>query len=112
MDTGLTLKPSASPAQTSDVRPEPAARAVAPTELEPAKAVTPVPEGAQIQATEDQRKREIVLDPHSREVIYRIVDVRSQRVVRQIPEEAMLRLRAYTRAALDKSSQAGLDTTA
>jgi uncharacterized FlaG/YvyC family protein len=31
-----------------------------------------------------------------------VLDVKSRRVVRQIPEEAMLRLRAYTRATLEK----------
>ena len=42
--------------------------------------------------------RKIVLDAHSREVIYQVLDVQSRRVVRQIPDEALLRLRAYNRA--------------
>jgi hypothetical protein len=42
--------------------------------------------------------RETVFDKDARELIFRVVDTRSDRVVRQIPEQAMLRLRAYTRA--------------
>ena len=47
--------------------------------------------------------RKIVLDAHSREVIYQ-VRRRSNpgRVVRQIPDEAMLRLRAYNRALAER----------
>ena len=48
--------------------------------------------------------RKIVLDAHSREVIYQVVDVHSRRVVRQIPEEAILRLRAYNRALANGAS--------
>jgi hypothetical protein len=40
---------------------------------------------------------DVILDPHSREVIYRSADVRSRRVVRQMPEVAARRLKAYTR---------------
>lgn len=113
MDTGLTLKSVANVAPTSDPRPDPAARAAVATELAPAKAVAAPESSNNTPATDDSRKREIVLDPHSREVIFRVVDVRSRRVIRQVPEEAMLRLRAYTRATLAKQDQDGaVDTTA
>jgi len=112
MDTGLTLKPAPSVAQMGDVRPAAAPNAVA-TELAPAKTVTAASNTAQAPATNDSRKSEIVLDPHSREVIYRVVDVRSRRVVWQVPDEALLRLHAYARAALKKSDgETSLDTTA
>ena len=39
-----------------------------------------------------------MLDAHSREVIYQVLDADSGRVVRQVPDEALLRLRAYVRA--------------
>lgn len=114
MDTGLTLKPAASLAQTSDTRPDAAARkAVAATELNTGKTVTPASSAAATLSTDDQRVREIVLDPHSREVIYRALDVRARRVLRQVPEEVKLRLRAYTRPVRkDKERRRGLDTTA
>ena len=112
MDTGLTLKPAPSVAQIGDVRPAAVPNAVA-TELAPAKTVTATSDTAQAPATDDSRKREIVLDPQSREVIYRVVDERSRRVIRQVPEEAMLRLRAYARATLEKQGgEKAFDTTA
>ena len=113
MDTGLTLKSVANLAQVSDTRPDPAARAAVATELAPAQAVTAANNPSTTQAADDSRMRQIILDPHSREVIYRVVDVRSRRVIRQVPEEAMLRLRAYARATLAKRDKDdALDTTA
>jgi short-subunit dehydrogenase len=113
MDTGLTLKPAVSVAQMGDVRPAtPAANPVT-TELNPAKTVTAAPDAAKIEAPEDSRVRQIILDPQSREVIYRVVDERSRRVISQVPEEAMLRLHAYARAMLEKRyGDSALDTTA
>ena len=113
MDTGLTLKPAASLAQTGDTRLDPAARKAVATELAPAQTVTAASSAASTPATDDSRVRQIILDPHSREVIYRAVDVRSRRVIRRVPEEARLRLRAYARAARDKNDgENAFDTTA
>ena len=36
-----------------------------------------------------------VIDPQSREVLYRAIDVQSRRGVRQTPQEAALKLKAY-----------------
>jgi hypothetical protein len=111
MDTGLTLKAAAA-AQVTDLRPDPAARSAVATELAPAKAVTATSNTAQT-PVDDARTREIVLDPHSREVIYRAVDVRARRVVRRLPEEALLRLRAYARAMREeKDGENAFDATA
>jgi uncharacterized FlaG/YvyC family protein len=43
-----------------------------------------------------------------REVIFRVIDERSRRVVRQVPDQALLRMRAYNKALTDglKPSQA------
>jgi hypothetical protein len=38
--------------------------------------------------------------------------LRSRRVVRQVPEEAKQRLRAYARATLEKNDDSAFDTTA
>jgi hypothetical protein len=35
------------------------------------------------------------IDSQSREVIYRAIDVQSRRIVRQTPQEAALKLKAY-----------------
>jgi uncharacterized FlaG/YvyC family protein len=107
MDTGLTIRPTGSVAQASYVRPEaaPVREAVA-TDLAPSRAVTAAEAQAPALRQDSVRTslaqhattREIVLDPQSREVIYRVMDVRSGRVVHQVPEQALLRMRAYVRA--------------
>jgi hypothetical protein len=112
MDTGLTLKPAANLAPASDLRPEQAARNAVATELAPSQTVTAARNAARTPAPDDSRVHEIILDPHSREMIYRIVDERSRRVVRQVPEEAKQRLRAYARATLEKNDDSAFDTTA
>jgi hypothetical protein len=40
----------------------------------------------------------VILDPPTRDLIFRIIEVRSGQVVRQVPDEALLRMRAYARA--------------
>ena len=103
MDTGLTLKPVTVAQVTRN--------AVA-TELAPVKAVTATSDTARTPVDGDPRLREVILDPHSREVIYRAVDVRSRRVVRRAPEEAMRRLRAYTRTTREtKDGENAFDAT-
>ena len=106
MDTGLAVRPTATATQPSIVRPEgaPVREAVA-TDLAPAQSVTAAggseaPRNDTASAP-DAQVRKIVLDAHSREVIYQVLDAGSGRVVRQVPDEALLRLRAYTRAIAD-----------
>jgi uncharacterized FlaG/YvyC family protein len=109
MDTGLTVRPTGASAQQGYVRPEPApAQQTVATELAPSQSVTASAnsaatrnDGAKSPALQAPTTREIVLDPHSREVIFRVRDERSGRVVRQVPDEALLRLRAYQRAIAD-----------
>lgn len=105
MDTGLTMRPTGAAAQVGYVRPEPApTRQTVATELAPSQSVTASAESAASRndraaaALHAPTSREFVLDAQSREMIFRVVDVRSGRVVRQVPEEALLRLRAYNRA--------------
>lgn len=108
MDTGLAIRPTTTTTQPI-VRPEPApaAEAVA-TDLAPAQSVTAAAgsNAPRHDATSapDAQVRKIVLDAHSRELIYQVLDADSGRVVRQIPEEAMLRLRAYTRSLSEAAS--------
>lgn len=105
MDTGLTTRPTGNPAQTGYVRPEPApVRDAVPTQLAPSQVVTAATNAASTRndalntAAQAVEAREIILDPASREVIYRVIDVRSGQVTRQVPDQALMRLRAYTRA--------------
>ena len=111
MDTGLTIRPTGSVAQASYVRPEaaPVREAVA-TQLTAAQSVTAAADTTPSRSDVARRtvappqSRDVVLDAQSREVIFRVVDVRSGRVVRQVPDEAIMRLRAYNRALANGKS--------
>lgn len=109
MDTGLTTRPIAGQNTADIVRatPVPVENAVA-TELAPARSVTAVPSAADARQNatafgQNDLSHEVLIDPAAREVIFRVVDVSTGRVVRQVPDEALLRLRAYTRAVASGS---------
>ena len=110
MDSGLTVRPAGISAQATGTRAEaPPVRDATPTNLAPPQTVTASTKAnetrqdpVQTGTSDPSYVRKIILDAHSREVIYQVIDAKSGRVVRQIPEEAMLRLRAYNRAALEK----------
>lgn len=113
MDAGLTIRPIANVAASDLVRAAPSAAADAVrTDLAPSQSVTATaPSGALRNdapsvGNRTELAREVIVDPAAREVIYRVVDVRSGRVVRQIPDEALLRLRAYTRALAEGKGRA------
>lgn len=113
MDASLSVKPvSAVPAAAFE-RPEPVSlRTTVQTELSRAQSVTapvksetarndpPSPSASQqsFQASQAATSRDIVIDSRSREVILRTLDVKSGRVVRQVPDAALMRQRAYMRA--------------
>jgi len=113
METGNITKPIASAAPAAPARAEHlvAAGAVK-TELAPDAAVQQVEaspavrfapsEGADFSASLDQAMREvvernIVVDPRTRELVFQTISKETGEVVRQVPDEAMLRLRAYVR---------------
>src|SRR5262245_61873584 len=112
MDTGLTIRPIAGSAETAYVRLEPAAvRTAVATTLAPSQTVTAANDSSRSAAHDPARdaaptnvQREFVLDPQSREVIYRVIDVRTGQVQRQVPDAALMRMRAYTRAMADGKS--------
>jgi|GEM_PF-5523036 len=106
MDSGLSVRRT-SGGTPGAARATPApSRSVATTELSPAQTVTavggaerPDNDTAHSPVPDPARPGDVILDPHSREVIYRATDVRSRRVVRQMPEIAARRLQAYARHA-------------
>jgi hypothetical protein len=110
MDGGLTIRPTSLVTQPAGLRPDATSvRDAVPTNLAPSQTVTAAAktgearqDAPQSGSADPSYVRKIVLDAHSREVIYRVIDSKSGLVVRQIPEEAMLRLRAYNRASLEK----------
>ena len=112
MDGGLTVRPASVVTQAASVRQDaaPAPDAVA-TSLAPSQTVTAAAktdaarqDALQSDSADPSYVRKIVLDAHSREVIYQVLDVQSRRVVRQVPDEAILRLRAYNRALVSGAS--------
>lgn len=112
MDTGGIAKPPAVTAPTGPARADVlhSARGIA-TELAPEAAVQQTGEaeamryepgraaaGAALDATVSEFiKRNIEIDPQTREVVFQVVDRQTGRVLRQTPDEAILRLRAYVR---------------
>ena len=106
MDGGLTVRPTSVVTQAASIRQDATpVRDAVPTNLAPSQTVTaaaktdaPRQDALQSGSADPSYVRKIVLDAHSREVIYQVLDAHSRRVVRQIPEEAILRLRAYNRA--------------
>lgn len=112
MDSGLTVRPAGVTAQPAPVRADtgPVREAVR-TDLAPAQTVnaSTKPDQARLDAGPSpslDHVRKIIVDAHSREVIYQVLEAGSGRVVRQIPEEATLRLRAYVRALANGASPA------
>jgi hypothetical protein len=112
MDAGLTIRPTVSVAESSIVRPEPmpVRAAVAPT-LPPPKSVFASTDAARTQAHDSalqaqqqaQMRREVVIDTQTREVIFRVIDVRNGEIDHQVPDEALLRMRAYNRTLAQHS---------
>ena len=103
MDTGITTRPVTGVAAADYARPAsvPVRQAVA-TELDPAKTVSAVPNATTIRqeaiAAQEAQSRVTLIDPATRDVILRVIDTRTQQVIRQIPEQALLRMRAYARS--------------
>jgi uncharacterized FlaG/YvyC family protein len=85
-----------------DAAMPPAARQSAATDLPAAQSVTPAANTAA--ASNDERDRAENLSRQTRydraaaEIVFRVVDQRTNQVVRQIPEERMLKMRSYRRA--------------
>ena len=104
MDSGLIVRPNGSTARTATRRTG-AARSAIVTDLATSHAVTAAPDADIVRhdtthpaPDESSDVARIILDAQSREVVYRSVDAGPDRIVRQVPKEALLRLKAYTRA--------------
>ena len=105
MLTVNTIAPPPGAAPVADRVPSaPVAQAVA-TDLSPTKAVTAAETALAARnqpyspsASSESFQRDVILDPATRDVILRVVDVRSRQVVRQVPDQALLRMHAYARA--------------
>lgn len=100
MDTGLTATRVSTPPPVN-VRTEPALQTAVATELDAARSVSAATDSHATQGVLPPPRQDtslnIVLDPQSREVIFREILKRNGEVIDQTPGEAMLKLRAYYR---------------
>ena len=112
METGNIVKPVAPAAPAAPARVELVTAGAVKTELAPEAAVQQVgktpavqfapSDGADFHATLDSTlrdvvERNIVVDPRTRELVFQTISKETGEVVRQVPDEAILRLRAYVR---------------
>lgn len=103
MGMDFNIKPVGGSVAASIVEPSPdAAKAGVRTQLPPDRGVTAMDASASArnnpQSDSGQFTRQLVIDRAAAEVVYRVVDNRTALVVRQFPDEARLRARAYMRA--------------
>lgn len=113
MDTGSIAKPAAGSALNAPQRTDTLAAAGAiKTDLTPTAAVQQVEKVEAVRfepsngaysrakidaAMQDVIARRISIDPKTREILYQKVNKETGEVVRQVPDEALMRLRAYAR---------------
>jgi uncharacterized FlaG/YvyC family protein len=103
MSTDFSVRPVGVPAPTAIPRPAPeAAREAVRTQLPPSQSVTAseAPKAARresLQIDRERLSRHVVFDQDSNELVYKVVDRRTENVVAQVPDEARRRNRAYFR---------------
>ena len=107
MSTDFNIKPVGAPVAAPIVQPisEAAHNAIA-TELPAPKSVAAVDAGArssdaaavQVSISNASVSNQVVIDRDARAVVYQVIDNRTSQVVKQFPEEAVLRRRAYFHA--------------
>jgi len=120
LDTGLARPPSPTytaitPATRAPEQNEPSAA----TELPPEETVTPVTESEDSQRTANNEReqrslleqyeptveRQNVIDPESESLIYVATNTETGQVVRQVPAETLLRLRAYAETLSNQQTE-------
>ena len=100
MSTDFSIKPVGAPVAAPIVQPisEAAEQAVA-TVLPPRQSVTATDAGARTNYNANVATRslsnQVVIDREAASIVYQVVDNRTSLVVKQFPEEAVLRRRAY-----------------
>ncbi len=103
MEPIRTITPPGATQQAFISRPAPApvAQTVA-TDLPAAITVTAADSAASMRNNapplSNPYEYQVLVDPTTHDVIYRTVDERSRQVVRQVPDQALLRMRAYARS--------------
>ena len=102
MSTDFSIRPVGTPAATHVVQPstDAAHKAVA-TELPASKSVTAADGSVSVrndpETASDYVSHQVVIDRAAASIVYQVVDNRTNLVVQQFPDEAVLRRRAYFR---------------
>ena len=120
MSADFSIRPVGASVAIQAPGPAPdAAKSAVPTELPPDKAVSApaaLPRAAnQIPSGNSDLSHQVMIDRAAAEIVYRVVDNRTSLVVRQFPDDAKLRARAYLRAqdeARQERTAARTDRTA
>jgi hypothetical protein len=103
MSADFNIKPVGASVVATYVEPvSDGAKTAVPTQLPPDKAVTAPDASVQArinpQPDSDRLSKQVVIDRAAAAIVYRTVDNTTSLVVRQYPDEARLRSRAYLRA--------------
>ena len=133
MDAGSNIRPVASTAAVSPVRQETApVQGAVRTDLPPTEAVSALADTeaarldlsaaarraqeaktkAETKSQGDTIQRTLAEDRDTREMVFKATDTRTGQVVMQIPDEALLRLRAYVAAQQARQDSATVEKTA
>ena len=103
MSTDFSIKPVGAPVATPIVSAaNSAASSAVATQLPPSQSVTAVDASAasrnEPQSSSDFVSRQAFFDRAAASVVFQVIDGRTDQVVQQFPDEAVLRRRAYFRA--------------
>jgi hypothetical protein len=104
MSTDFSINPVGAPVAAPIVQPvSEAAHNAVPTELPASESVTAADAGARvidsaavrISLSSASTSNQVIIDRDAASIVYQVVDDRTSQVVKQFPEEAVLRRRAY-----------------
>ena len=103
MSTDFSIRPVGTPAATPVVQPSSdAANKAVSTELPASQSVTAAERSVSVHndpaTASDYMSHQVVIDRAAASIVYQVVDNRTNLVVQQFPDEAVLRRRAYFRA--------------
>jgi uncharacterized FlaG/YvyC family protein len=109
VSTDFSIKPVGAPVAAPIVQPiREAAKQAVKTELPPSSTVTAADAGVAVRYDSNVVSRsmsnqvsstsnQVMIDREAASIVYQVVDTRTSQVVKQFPEEAVLRRRAYFR---------------
>jgi hypothetical protein len=111
MSSDFSIKPVGAPAATAIAQPaSPAADEAVATELPAHQSVAAADASPRVrndaQDASDGVSHQVIIDRDAASIVYRVVDNRTSLVLKQFPDQAILRRRAYFRALEDAKEAA------